>query len=48
MGGFAPKATPSPPTPVASAFEDKDDNDGDDNDASDDDRDASSINKMSI
>ena len=48
MGGFAPKATPSPPTPVASAFEDKDDDDGDDNDASDDaDGDASSTDEMS-
>ena len=24
MGGFAPKATPSPPSPVASEFEDDD------------------------
>ena len=37
MGGFAPEATPSPPSPVASDFEDKDDDDGDDDDASDDD-----------
>ena len=35
MGGFAPKATPSPPSPVASDSEDADD--GDDDDASDDD-----------
>ena len=39
MGGFSPEATPSPPPPVASDFEDedKDEDDGDDNDASDDD-----------
>ena len=48
MGGFAPKATPSPPSPVASTSEDEDDDDGDDNDASDDaDGDASSTNEMS-
>ena len=41
MGGFAPKATPSPPPSVAS--EDEDDDDGDDDNASnDDDGDASS------
>ena len=34
MGGFAPKATPSPPPPIAS---DSEDEDGDDDDASDDD-----------
>ena len=34
MGGFAPEATPSPPSPVAS---DSEDEDGDDDDASDDD-----------
>ena len=34
MGGFAPEATPSPPSPVASDSED--DDDGDDNNASDD------------
>ena len=45
MGGFAPEATPSPPSLVAS--ESKDD-DGDDNDASDDaDGDASSTDEMS-
>ena len=27
MGGFAPEATPSPPSPVASEFEDDDDDD---------------------
>ena len=44
MGGFAPKATPSPPSPVASDSED----DGDDDDASDDaDGDASSSNEIS-
>ena len=48
MGGFAPKATPSPPSPVAFASEDKDDDDGDDDDASDDDDgDASSADEMS-
>ena len=48
MDGFAPKATPSPPSPVASDSENEDDNDGDDDDASDDvDRDASSTDEMS-
>ena len=50
MGGFAPEATPSPPTPVASAFEDEDDDDddGDDDDALDDvNGDASSTDEMS-
>ena len=50
MGGFAPKATPSPPSPVASDFEDDndDDGDGDDDDASDDaDGDAISTDEMS-
>ena len=48
MGGFAPKATPSPPSPMASASEDEDDDDGDDDDASDDaDGDASSADEMS-
>ena len=49
MGGFAPEATPSPPSPMAYKFEDDDDDDdGDDDDASDDaDGDASSTNKMS-
>ena len=43
MDGFAPKATPSPPSPVASDSEDEDDDDGDDDDGSDDaDGDASS------
>ena len=43
MGGFAPKATPSPPPSVASNSEDEDDDDGDDDNASnDDDGDASS------
>ena len=46
MGGFAPEATPSPPSPVAS--EDKDNDDGDDDDAlDDDDGDASSADEMS-
>ena len=48
IGGFAPEAIPSPPSPVASAFEDEDDDDGDDDDASDDDDgDASSADEMS-
>ena len=47
MGGFAPKATPSPPSLVAFESEDDDDN-GDDDDASNDaDGDVSSTNKMS-
>ena len=46
IGGFAPEATPSPLSPVASNSED--DDDGDDNDASDDDdEDASSTDEMS-
>ena len=46
MGGFAPEATPSPPSPMASAFEDDDDDD--DDDASDDaDGDASFVDEMS-
>ena len=48
MGGFAPEATPSPPSLVAFASEDEDDDDGDDDDALDDaDGDASSTDKMS-
>ena len=48
MGGFAPKATPSPPPPVAFDLEDKDDDNGDDDDASDDDDgDASSTDEIS-
>ena len=48
MGGFAPEATPSPPSPVASDSKDDDDDDGDDDDASDDaDGDASSFDEMS-
>ena len=49
MGGFAPNATPSPPSPVASDSEDDDDDDdGDDNDASNDaGGDASSVDEMS-
>ena len=48
MGGFAPEATPSPPSPMASDSEDKDDDEGNDDDASDDaDGDASSTDKMS-
>ena len=44
MGGFAPKVTPSPPSPVASNYEDEDDDDGDNNDA---DGDTSSTDEMS-
>ena len=48
MGGFAPEATPSPPLPVTSDFEDEDDDDGDDDDVSDDDDgNASSTDEMS-
>ena len=53
MGGYAPKATPSPDPPMASDFEDEDADDGDDDDALDDndgddnDGDASSTDKMS-
>ena len=48
MGGFAPEATPSPPSPVASDSEDDDDDDGDDDDASDNaNGDASSSDEMS-
>ena len=47
IGGFAPKASPSPPH-MASDSEDNDDDDGDDDNASDDDHgDASSIDEMS-
>ena len=44
MGGFAPKATSSPPSLVASDSKDEDDDDGDDDDA---DGDASSTDEMS-
>ena len=44
MGGFAPEATLSPPSPVASKSEDDDDDNGDDDDA---DGDASFTDKMS-
>ena len=44
MGGFAPEATPSPPSLVASNSEDEDDDDGDDDDA---DGDVSSTDEMS-
>ena len=52
MGGFAPKVTPSLPSPVAFDSEDEDDDDGDDNNASDDanrdaNRDASFTDEMS-
>ena len=48
IGGFAPEATPSPPSPVASDSEDDDDDDGDDDDASNDaDGDVSSTDEMS-
>ena len=42
MGGFAPEATPSRPSPVA--FDSEDDDDGDDDDV---DGDASSTDEMS-
>ena len=46
MGGFAPKATPSPPPLVAS--DSKDEDEDDDDDALDDDNgDTSSTNEMS-
>ena len=48
MGGFAHEATPSPPSPLASDYEDEDDNNGDDDDAlDDDDGDTSSADEMS-
>ena len=48
MGGFALKATPSPPSHVASDSEEDDNDDGDDDDASDDaDGDVSSTDEMS-
>ena len=48
MGGFAPEATPLPPSPVTSDFEDEDDEDDDDDDASDDvNGDTSSANEIS-
>ena len=48
IGGFGLEATLSPPSPVASDFEDEDDDDGDDDDTSDDaDGDASSTDEMS-
>ena len=48
MGGFAPKATPSPPSLVASDSVDEDDDDADDDDASDEaDGDASSTDEIS-
>ena len=49
MGGFAPKATLSPPSPMASDSDAEDDNDddGDDDDASDNDEDSSSTDEMS-
>ena len=46
MGGFAPEPTPSPPHPVASDPDAKDD-DGDNDNALDDDGDASSTDEMS-
>ena len=48
MGDFAPKATPSPPSPVTSDSEDEDeDDDDDDGDDDDIDGDASSTDEMS-
>ena len=48
MGGFAPEATPSPLSPVASDSEDDDDDDddGDDDASNDADGDASSSDEM--
>ena len=50
MGGFAPEATPSPPSPMASDSEDDDDDDDDDGDgddaSNDADGDASSSDEM--
>ena len=46
MGGFAPEATPSPPSPVAFEFEDEDDDD-DDGDDDDADGDARSTDEIS-
>ena len=46
MGGFAPEATPSPPSLMASDSEDEDEDDGDDDDASDNGN-ANSTNEMS-
>ena len=49
IGGFALKASHSPPSPMASDSEDKDDDDGDDDDASDDaDGDASFTDEIPI
>ena len=48
MGSFASEATLSPPSPMASDFEEEDADDGDDDDAlDDDDGDASSTDEMS-
>ena len=48
MGGFAPEATPSPSSSIASKSKDDVDDDGDDDDASNDaDGDASSTDEMS-
>ena len=48
IGGFALEATPSPPPPMASDFDDENADDGDDDDAlDDDDGDASSTDEMS-
>ena len=47
MSGFAPEATPSPPSSMAFDFKDEDADDGDDDDAlDDDDGDASSTHEM--
>ena len=45
-GGFAPEATPSPPSPMASDSKDEDADDGDDDASNDDDGDASSTDEM--
>ena len=47
MGGFTPKATLSPPPPVAFDSKDEDDDDSDDDTSEDNDGDASSVDEMS-
>ena len=48
MGGFAPEATPSRPSPMASDSKDENVDDSDDDNASDDDdEDANFTNEMS-
>ena len=47
MGGFTPKATLSPPPPVAFDSKDEDDDDSDDDTSEDNDGDASYTDEMS-